>query len=152
MEQTNVQIGLRIKELREEKNMTRLEFSDSIGIDNSTLGKIEKGTAGLPKPAILEITSKYGVSYDWLIFGRGPKYGVPVESNSNETGGELLLKIYENTLNSMAYEQANAEMVKEIYQKVMGADDMTANARHSALVSRFLIAAARGQMRSGKGE
>ena len=62
-------ISLRIKQLREEKQMDYLQFSELTGVDNSTLSKIEKGKLGISLDAIVGISSNCGVSLNWLIYG-----------------------------------------------------------------------------------
>lgn len=72
-------ISLRIKELREAEGLSKKAFSESIGIDNSQYGKIENGkllpTIGL----IMEISSKYNISTDSLLFDKK----IDLEENKN---------------------------------------------------------------------
>ena len=56
----------KIKELRKGENLTQKEFSDKIGIDNSQLSKIEQGKLMPTLSQLLEISSVFGVSLDWL--------------------------------------------------------------------------------------
>ena len=39
----DIDINLRIKELRKEKGLTQKSFSEALGIDNSQYSKIEQG-------------------------------------------------------------------------------------------------------------
>lgn len=59
-------IGLKIKELRKDKKLTQIEFSSKIGIDNSQLSKIEQGKLMPTLSQLLEISSIFKVSLDWL--------------------------------------------------------------------------------------
>lgn len=59
-------IGLKIKELRKEKKLTQVEFSAKIGIDNSQLSKIEQGKLMPTLFQLLEISSIFNISMDWL--------------------------------------------------------------------------------------
>lgn len=135
MESKNKEIGLRIKNLREDSRLTLLEFAAQIGWDNSSLGKMEKGKISLPLPILLEICSKFQVSADWILNGTET---VPVSAPIGLTKEELLLKIYEAALNTKAYEKANAEMIKAMYKTVMKGDEAKINAWHAGLVERFL--------------
>ena len=72
-------ISLRIKELRKKNNISQKEFALSIGIDDSQLSKIERGILQPTLNLILEISSIYKTSTDWLLLG---KQNEPV-SNSN---------------------------------------------------------------------
>lgn len=77
-------INVRIKELRIAKKMSRIDFAAHIGIDNSQYGKIENGKLSLTLDHVMEICSKFNVSSEWLLFGRGEKY--VVKSKSDDQG------------------------------------------------------------------
>jgi phage repressor protein C with HTH and peptisase S24 domain len=65
-------IYLRIKELREDEKLSKKDFSAKIGIDNSQYGKIEAGKLTPTIQQIMEISSIFGVSTDWLLTGTAP--------------------------------------------------------------------------------
>lgn len=141
MKQNNIHIGLRIRQIREEKGMKLLEFADAVGIDNSSMGKIEKGMKELPLRVLLEISSKFSVSADWVLNG-GDR--TAYESNKSMSKEDILLNILETSVNTKAYEKANAEMIKEVYKIVSKTSEATVNAKFSTLLERFLIEEARG--------
>ncbi|WP_312207736.1 helix-turn-helix transcriptional regulator [Empedobacter sp.] len=60
-------ISLKIKELRKQKKLTQDEFSSMIGVDNSQLSKIERGVLRPTLEHILEISSKFNVTTDYLL-------------------------------------------------------------------------------------
>lgn len=62
-------ISLRIKDLRKDKKLTQKEFSDIIGVDNSQLSKIERGQLHPTIEQIMEISSNFNISTDYLIKG-----------------------------------------------------------------------------------
>ena len=62
-------ISLRIKELRKSKNVTQKDFSNTIRVDNSQFSKIESGKLQPTIQQLMDISSHYGVSMDWLCFG-----------------------------------------------------------------------------------
>lgn len=64
-------ISLRIKELRKENKVSQKEFASSIGIDDSQLSKIERGILQPTINQIMEISSVYKTSTDWLLTGNG---------------------------------------------------------------------------------
>lgn len=80
----NTLIGLRIKELRVEKKLTQKEFSEKIHIDNSQLSKIEQGKLLPTLSQLLEISSIFEISMDWLT-GDGSmlKNTPPTKENKN---------------------------------------------------------------------
>lgn len=59
-------IGLKIRELRKENMLTQMDFSLKIGIDNSQLSKIEQGKLMPTLGQLLEISSIFNKSMDWL--------------------------------------------------------------------------------------
>ena len=70
-------IGLNIKELRKDRKLTQLEFSTQIGIDNSQLSKIEQGKLMPTLNQLMEISSIFDISLDWLT-GKGPMLKEPI--------------------------------------------------------------------------
>ncbi|MCT4047241.1 helix-turn-helix transcriptional regulator [Elizabethkingia anophelis] len=89
----NEDIGLRIKELRKEKKLTQVEFSNEIGIDNSQLSKIEQGKIMPTLIQLMEIASKFNISLDWI-------------TGFSETSKKIITDIREN-------EQGNIEDLNE---------------------------------------
>ena len=63
----NAIIGLKIKELRKLNKLTQVEFSSEINIDNSQLSKIEQGKLMPTLNQLMEISSKFKKSLDWLV-------------------------------------------------------------------------------------
>ncbi|PWN62277.1 XRE family transcriptional regulator [Chryseobacterium oncorhynchi] len=79
------EIGLRIKELRKQNSLTQMEFSSKIQIDNSQLSKIEQGKLLPTLSQLMEMSSIFKKSLDWLV-GNETKIELPNvlgESNSN---------------------------------------------------------------------
>ncbi len=73
-------IQLRIKELRESAKMTQKEFSQVIGVDNSQYSKIEQGKIQPTIQQIMEISSNFNVTTDWLLTGNENKLQKEKES------------------------------------------------------------------------
>ena len=64
------EIGLRVKEIRENKmHMTKVQFAKLIGMKNQYLGTVENGQRGLTVEKAIEICEKTGVSCDYLLRG-----------------------------------------------------------------------------------
>lgn len=71
------EIGLRVKEIREKKmHMTKVQFSNLIGMKNQYLGTVENGQRGLTVEKVLEICEKANVSCDYLLRGKD-NFSVP---------------------------------------------------------------------------
>jgi len=62
-------INLRIKELRLSNGLTQKEFSNIIKVDSSQFSKIELGKLSPTVVQLMEISSYFKVTIDWLCFG-----------------------------------------------------------------------------------
>ncbi|MFO1444574.1 helix-turn-helix transcriptional regulator [Bacillus sp. Bva_UNVM-123] len=62
-------VGERLRSLRITQNLSQAEFAKSIGIKQSSLSLIEKGTTKPSIDTILAASKKYGVTTDWLLKG-----------------------------------------------------------------------------------
>ncbi len=60
-------IGLKIKELRKSLDINQKELSLKMNIDNSQLSKIEKGKLTPTLSQLMDISSIFNVSIDWLL-------------------------------------------------------------------------------------
>jgi transcriptional regulator with XRE-family HTH domain len=68
--QIDIEVGQRINELIESQdNVSSRQFAMSIGMDPSQFAKIVKGIAAISLEKLVEISSKYQVSIEWLVTG-----------------------------------------------------------------------------------
>lgn len=65
----SIQIGERIRRLREQNGWSRDTFSEKIGVSNTYLCQIEKGQKNGSLPLIVKISETLNVSLDFLIYG-----------------------------------------------------------------------------------
>ena len=100
-------IGLKIKELRKDRKLTQIEFSSKIGIDNSQLSKIEQGKLMPTLSQLLEISSIFKVSLDWLT---GKENKKPINQNLN---GDDNIMIGGNNSGQVALLQQENSFLKE---------------------------------------
>ncbi|MCB1401267.1 MAG: helix-turn-helix transcriptional regulator [Rhodobacteraceae bacterium] len=63
-------VGRRLRALREYRKKTRAEFAESVGIDATSYGRIEKGAKILKADMAYKIAERWGVSMDFLYRGR----------------------------------------------------------------------------------
>lgn len=68
--QDNIDIGERLRGIRESMHMTREEFSEKIDITDSFLGQIERGERALSVKTLRKVIKYTGVSADYLLFGK----------------------------------------------------------------------------------
>ncbi|MCL2064073.1 MAG: helix-turn-helix domain-containing protein [Candidatus Cloacimonetes bacterium] len=93
-----MRIGHRVAEIRKSVNMKQNKFAESIGLKTSNLNQIENGKYNPTLETIVMICETYGVSADFLIFGKKEKKGHSVEqiitnsdnSNINNNSGEII--------------------------------------------------------------
>ena len=101
MEIKRKDIGFRIKELRLNNNLTQTEFAALIGAKQANLSYIENDGYKISLDIILKIISKFDISYEWLLTGKGAmllenKLESKLESkleNRLESTGETLIPL-----------------------------------------------------------
>ncbi|MCM3136248.1 helix-turn-helix transcriptional regulator [Paenibacillus polysaccharolyticus] len=74
----------RVKELREENNLSQLEFAESIDVSSNTISRIERREMSLSSDIALKIGDIYGVSLDWLFFRGDEKLSPKRQVNLQE--------------------------------------------------------------------
>lgn len=65
----NIEVGERIRKIREELKMNRETFSEMIDISDVFLGQIERGERSLSLKTLCRIVSFTGSSTDFILFG-----------------------------------------------------------------------------------
>jgi len=64
-------VGDRLFELRKHLGMTQEEFAAQLGIKRSAMGKLERGEYYLNSKKLQILASRYNVSMDYFLCGRG---------------------------------------------------------------------------------
>ena len=67
-------IGLRIKQIRNEKGLTQAAFAEKIQRDRTLISKVEAGECELSPSVQLAICNVFGVRREWLLEGKGEMY------------------------------------------------------------------------------
>ncbi len=62
----DVQIGLRLKELRKQRGVTQLELGEMLGVAFQQIQRYEKGENRLAGSTLWEISQKFGVPITWF--------------------------------------------------------------------------------------
>lgn len=65
-----VEVGRRLAALREYLDILPAHFADSVAIDRTSYGRIERGEKPLKADMAYRIAERYGVSMDFLYRGR----------------------------------------------------------------------------------
>ena len=66
----DIDIGERLRTVREDMHMTREQFSEKIDITDSFLGQIERGERALSAKTLKKVVKYTGISADYLLFGK----------------------------------------------------------------------------------
>lgn len=66
-------INERVKEIRNENNLTLEKFGNRLGVGKTAISSIEHGINGVTEQMIKSICREFGYCEDWLRDGTGPK-------------------------------------------------------------------------------
>ena len=95
------QIGLRLKELREQMGLTQKEMSLRLSLSQPTYSRIESGASALESIHLDILIEENNVNRTWLMRGIGDKFStttaeiitIPVQNENNNSLGEYIEKI-----------------------------------------------------------
>jgi transcriptional regulator with XRE-family HTH domain len=108
MSDVNVEIGLRIKGVRELNDLSLVEFAKNINTDTETLVKYERGETEIPVSALRDIAGVTGISMTELITGENAKLSVYSVVRKGRGVGVDRREAYD--YKSLAYNFANRRM------------------------------------------
>jgi transcriptional regulator with XRE-family HTH domain len=74
----NLNVGLRIRELRELLQLSREQFSEQCDISPSFLSAVENGRKSITSKTIYKMCTTFHVSADYLIFGKDEDFETDV--------------------------------------------------------------------------
>ena len=67
-------IGQRVVECIKERGMTQAELVRQTGLAKQTVVNLEKEYRPPDLGTVLRVVKVFGVTLDWLVFGKGPKF------------------------------------------------------------------------------
>lgn len=67
------EIGLRLRQIRKEQNMTQEKLSEALGISQKHYSEVERGITGLSIKNFIQISEITNVSLDYILKGTLPK-------------------------------------------------------------------------------
>ena len=70
-----MEIGARVKDVREHARLNQKEFGEAIGLERSTVTSMESGYQFPSLASLKNIAGKFRVSYEFLIEGKSSKAG-----------------------------------------------------------------------------
>ena len=96
------QCGERIQQLRIQHGYTQEEFAKTLNVDRSNLSRIESGRRGCSLDLFVQLSSIFGVTLDYIVFGQDKPEWVTVDSRERlKVGLEQLinqLEIFKSSL------------------------------------------------------
>lgn len=103
--QDNIEVGERIRELRNSFNMSREKFSEMIDISDVFLGQIERGERSLSIKTLKKIVKFTGCSTDYILFGNDKNNSTTTKIKKilNNCSDETLEYIYEMIYHSYSF-------------------------------------------------
>lgn len=102
------EIGLRIKNIRENMNMTKESFAKLLGISGQYLGIVERGKSYLSVEKLKRLCDVTNLSADYILFGKDSN----IQTNTNKLLSEFTPKQLEigcDTLKKLALFIKNLE-------------------------------------------
>ena len=70
----NIEIGKRIKEIRNDKKLNQREFAKRLTLSQNHISYLEKGIRKITEKFINYLCKEYNVNKEWLLTGTGEKY------------------------------------------------------------------------------
>jgi transcriptional regulator with XRE-family HTH domain len=94
-------IGLRIKDLRTQNNLTQVDFCTVLGIKQANLSHIENSGKKISIEILYKIISNFNINANWLLSGEGDIY--------KTTNTDMRIK-GDNNINSIGNNNVNGNM------------------------------------------
>ena len=79
--------GERIQKLRIQHGYTQEEFARTLNIDRSNLSRIESGRRGCSLDLLVQLSSIFGVTLDYIVFGQDKQDWITVDSRDRIKAG-----------------------------------------------------------------
>ena len=74
IDEQNISLGIRIKEVRQANGLTQNEFANSLGIVQGFLSGVERGKKSVSDTLLITLCLLYGINKNWLKSGKGEKF------------------------------------------------------------------------------
>lgn len=85
-----IEIGNRIKSLRNESNLTQAKIAEYLSLDQSMVAKMEKGERNITSDVIEKLSNLFCCTVDYILFGETQKQKCTISfRTSNLTSDDL---------------------------------------------------------------
>ena len=107
----NLEVGERIRSIRENLKMNREMFSEMIDISDVFLGQIERGERSLSIKTLSKIVAFTGSSRDFILFGKNESNTTINKINKilNRSSDTMVSYIYQIIIASFAFFKTNGK-------------------------------------------
>lgn len=103
-------MGDRIKQMREEHNMTQKQLAEKLGLQDSAIAKYEKGRVlNMKRDTIAKMAEIFGCSPTWLM---------GLDDNASEEQQEIMLKSLEDLTHFRRYRALSSQQRKAVDQLI----------------------------------
>jgi len=72
----NIAIGIRIKEIRNQRKMTQEELAEAVDFCAQQISDIERGVCGMSVPKLMDFCRALEIDADYLLFGTSTRNGL----------------------------------------------------------------------------
>jgi transcriptional regulator with XRE-family HTH domain len=111
------QVGDRVKKLRTDRNLSKAQFGEIIGVSGQYVGMIEKGS-GLSAEVIVNICREIGVSADYILFGNTDPAAVTFQLKGlTHEQIDLALDILKRVAQMVKTEDGNEALIQEVLRQ-----------------------------------
>lgn len=106
----------RFRALRNKVNLSQKDFAQTIGVSQSVIAEIERGSREPSRSVLVAIAEKYQISLDWLLLGVGS--GDVVQRKEDPEVEALKKEIAEMEDTIRALEAENKEISRELLDRM----------------------------------
>ncbi len=106
----------RFRALRNKVNLSQKDFAQTIGVSQSVIAEIERGSREPSRSVLVAIAEKYQISLDWLLLGMGT--GEPVQRKEDPEVEALKKEIAEMEDTIRTLEAENKEISRELLDRM----------------------------------
>lgn len=113
--------GERVNQIRKTLDLTLEKFGEKLGVQKSSISKIEKGRVALSDQMAKSICREYNVNYDYLMYGEGEMFDDLPQTIVDELCAQYDLNDFDKALVEMyvSLPAGNRERIKEYMKQLV---------------------------------
>ncbi len=113
--------GERVNQIRKTLDLTLEKFGEKLGVQKSSISKIEKDRVALSDQMAKSICREYNVNYDYLMYGEGEMFDDLPQTIVDELCAQYDLNDFDKSLVEMyvSLPAGNRERIKEYMKQLV---------------------------------